>query len=172
MNILLLHSSTDGHTVKIMEYIGGHLNGRAVWGILDLNLQPEVNFAGFDRVIIGARLRYGKFNQNVYQFVSHYQTELEAADAAYFGVNLTARKPGKENPAGNPYIEKFLKSSPWQPRRMALFAGALDYSKYGFFDRNMIRFIMKITGGPTHPSTNEVFTNWQAVEAFADNVAA
>jgi menaquinone-dependent protoporphyrinogen oxidase len=171
MNILLLHSSTDGHTVKIMEYIGGHLSGRAACEILDLNLQPEVNFAGFDRVIIGASIRYGKFNQNVYQFVSHYQTELEAADAAYFGVNLTARKPGKENPAGNPYIEKFLKASPWQPRRMALFAGALDYSKYGFVDRNMIRFIMKITGGPTDPSTQEVFTNWQAVEAFADNVA-
>jgi menaquinone-dependent protoporphyrinogen oxidase len=172
MNILLLHSSTDGHTIRIMQHIADHLAGRGNCEIVDLNPQPHVPVRAYDRVIVGASIRYGKFSPLLYQFVTDHKDDLETVDAAYFGVNLTARKPGKENPDTSPYIKRFLKTSPWQPRRIALFAGALNYSMYGFFDRNMIRFIMKITGGPTAKSTDVVFTNWQAVGAFVDEIAA
>ncbi len=47
-----------------------------------------------------------------------------------------------------------------------MFAGKLDYPKYGPFDRFMIRFIMWITKGPTDPTTVVEFTDWQQVEAF------
>ena len=30
-----------------------------------------------------------------------------------------------------------------------MFAGKLDYQRYRFMDRNIIRFIMLVTGGPT-----------------------
>ena len=106
----------------------------------------------------------------MYEFVTHHKVGLEAVNAAFFGVNLTARKAGKDDPATSPYFKKFRKQSPWQPAATALFAGALNYSLYGFFDRNMIRFIMKITGGPTDPKTNQVFTDWQAVDAFVNRV--
>ena len=36
----------------------------------------------------------------------------------------------------------------------------------------MIRLIMKITDGPTDPTTEVVYTDWQAVEAFADLLLA
>ena len=169
---MLLHSSTDGHTVKIMQYIANYLADKASCEIVDLNPQPQVRISDYDRVIVGASIRYGKFNEKMYEFVSRHKAGLEAVNAAYFGVNLTARTPGKDDPATSPYFKKFRKQSPWQPATTALFAGALNYSLYGFFDRNMIRFIMKITGGPTDPKTNEVFTDWQAVDAFTDRVIA
>ena len=171
MKILLLHSSTDGHTVRIMQHIANYLGGRASCEIVDLNPQPDVAIKDYDRVIIGASIRYGKFNEKMYEFVTRYKEDLEVVNAAYFGVNLTARTPGKDNPETSPYFKKFRKNSPWQPANQALFAGALNYSMYGFFDRNMIRFIMKITGGPTDKKTNQVFTNWQAVDEFAERVA-
>ena len=171
MNILLLHSSTDGHTVKIMQHIADHLAGRANCEIVDLNPQPDVDIKGYDRVIVGASIRYGKFNKKMYDFVSRHKENLAAVNAAYFGVNLAARRPGNDDTDTSPYIKKFLKTSPWHPNRMALFAGALNYSLYGFFDRNMIRLIMLIMGGPTDLRTNEVYTNWQAVESFTDRIA-
>jgi len=170
MNILLLHSSTDGHTIRIMHHIADYLTGRASCEIVDLNPQPDVAVKDYDRVIVGASIRYGKFNQKMYEFVARYKEDLEAVNAAYFGVNLTARKSGKDDPETSPYFKRFMKTSPWHPRDKALFAGALNYSMYRFFDRNMIRFIMKITGGPTDPQTDEVFTNWQAVEDFASRI--
>ena len=172
MKVLLLHSSTDGHTVRIMQHIANHLAGRATCEIIDLNPQPHIPIKAYDRVIVGASIRYGNFNQKMYEFVTRYQADLEAVNAAYFGVNLAARRQGKGSPETSPYFKKFNKNSSWQPINRALFAGALNYSLYGFFDRNMIRFIMKITGGPTDRTTNEVFTNWQAVEAFVDRITA
>ncbi len=66
--------------------------------------------------------------------------------SAFFAVNLTARKPEKRSPQTNAYTRKFLLSSPWQPKQCAVFAGALRYPRYRWFDRVMIRFIMKMTG--------------------------
>ena len=46
----------------------------------------------------------------------------------------------------------------------------LDYQKYGLFDRQMIRFIMWMTKGPTDPKTVIEYTNWEAVDRFADTI--
>ena len=53
-----------------------------------------------------------------------------------------------------------------------VFAGKLDYPRYGFLDRQMIRFIMLMTRGPTDPTAIVEFTDWQRVEAFAQRIHA
>ncbi len=52
-----------------------------------------------------------------------------------------------------------------------MFAGSLDYQRYSFADRNIIRFIMWMTKGPTNPNTNAEFTDWNEVDRFAEHVA-
>jgi menaquinone-dependent protoporphyrinogen oxidase len=39
-------------------------------------------------------------------------------------------------------------------------------------DRHIIRFIMRLTGGPTDLHTDVEFTPWDEVRAFAGKVAA
>ena len=53
-----------------------------------------------------------------------------------------------------------------------MFAGKLDYPRYGFFDRQMIRLIMWMTKGPTDPKAVVEFTDWAKVDAFAHEVCA
>ena len=53
-----------------------------------------------------------------------------------------------------------------------MFAGKINYPAYGFWDRLIIRLIMKITKGPTDPNAVVEFTDWQQVERFAHRVAA
>ena len=60
----------------------------------------------------------------------------------------------------------------WRPKLLEVFAGKLDYPRYGVVDRIVIRFIMWLTGGPTDPATVVEFTDWRRVEAFARRVAA
>jgi menaquinone-dependent protoporphyrinogen oxidase len=55
---------------------------------------------------------------------------------------------------------------------MAVFAGKIDYQRYGFFDRQMIRLIMWLTKGPTDPMACVEFTDWSDVERFAQRVGA
>jgi menaquinone-dependent protoporphyrinogen oxidase len=79
---------------------------------------------------------------------------------------VVARKSEKNTPETNPYIKKFLKLSNWSPNKLAVFAGKIDYPKYGFFDRQIIRLIMFITNGPTDTSKSYEFTDWSKVEEF------
>jgi menaquinone-dependent protoporphyrinogen oxidase len=85
-------------------------------------------------------------------------------------VNAVARKPEKDSPETNPYIQKFLKLSNWNPALIGVFAGKIDYPKYNFVDKQMIRFIMWLTKGPTDTSQTYEFTNWGKVKEFANEI--
>ena len=76
----------------------------------------------------------------------------------------------KNQPETNPYLKKFLKEISWQPRQLAVFAGKLNYPIYSFWDKQIIRFIMWMTKGPTDPDTVIDYTDWNQVEAFGQLV--
>ena len=78
-----------------------------------------------------------------------------------------ARKPEKNTPDTNPYMQKFLELSKWSPKNLSVFAGKIDYPKYKFVDKQMIRFIMWMTKGPTDINGTFEFTDWKKVESFA-----
>ena len=82
-------------------------------------------------------------------------------------MNVVARKFEKNTPETNPYIKKFLKVSKWQPKKLGVFAGKVDYPNYNFFDKYIIKLIMFITGGPTDTSQSYEFTDWSKVDNFA-----
>ena len=167
MKTLILYSSTDGQTQKIAEFIAQHLNG-------EIRCEPLLatrNLQNFDRIIIGASIRYGHFNPQLNEFIEKNALALHVKRAAFFAVNLTARKAGKDTPETNAYVRKFLKTSRWNPAYCAVFAGALRYPQYDFFDRTMIRFIMKLTNGETNPTKEIEYTNWEKVRQFAQYLA-
>lgn len=58
--------------------------------------------------------------------------------------------------------------SPWKPTLIGVFAGALYYPRYGWFDKTMIKFIMSMTGGETDTTKEVEYTNWEKVALFAD----
>ena len=87
-------------------------------------------------------------------------------------MNVVARKPEKNTPETNPYLQKFLRRISWQPQNLAVFAGKIDYPRYDFLDRLAIRFIMWMTKGPTDPSAVVEFTDWDKVDEFARRVVA
>jgi menaquinone-dependent protoporphyrinogen oxidase len=49
---------------------------------------------------------------------------------------------------------------------LKVFAGKLDYKKYSFLDRIMIKLIMVMTKGPTNSKTEIEYTNWKDVVLF------
>jgi menaquinone-dependent protoporphyrinogen oxidase len=170
--ILILYATTDGHTAKIAERLRRALDtaGQAVT-LASVADHPQPDPAAFDKVVIGASIRYGRHSPLVSEFIDRYQQALDARPNAFFSVNLVARKPGKDHPETNPYLQKFLRRIAWRPRRLAVFAGKLDYPRYGFWDRKIIQLIMLITKGPTDPQTVVEFTDWGQVDAFARTLA-
>ena len=166
-SVLLAYSTTDGHTPRICERLRQVIEqqGHAA-RVVPLAQADALDLATFDVIVIGASIRYGKHQPEVAQFIARHQALLESKSNAFFTVNIVARKPNKNLPENNPYLIKFLRTISWKPKLLGVFAGKLDYPRYRFIDRQMIRFIMLITKGPTDPSVVVEFTDWQAVEEF------
>lgn len=169
--ILLIYSTTDGHThnicIRLKSLIENQNNSATLLPIQQAN-SIDINL--FDKIVLGASIRYGKHSPQVHEFIRKNAKKLEAKPNAFFSVNLVARKPGKHQPQTNPYLKKFLKKIPWEPNQLAVFAGKIDYPKYRFWDRLMIRLIMWVTHGPTDPKSSVEFTDWNQVTKFAGDL--
>lgn len=166
---LFLYSSREGQTKKIFQYIDKHLPDFEC-DVIDLHTVGDVDFSAYDKILVGASIRYGHLNKKLYQFIENNLKQLESTKVAFFCVNLTARKEdqGKDTPEGSAYIKTFLKKSPWKPELIGVFAGALYYPRYNWFDKMMIKFIMSMTGGETDTTKEVEYTNWEKVALFAD----
>ena len=163
--ILMIYSTTDGQTKKVLERIKVELADNDV-EIAPISCANELELTAFDKVVLGASIRYGKHKPEVFDFVKKQKKILEGKETYFFSVNVVARKPNKNTPATNPYMKKFLKKTAWKPDFIEVFAGMVNYPKYNFLDRNIIRFIMHITNGPTDVSQCHEFTDWESVKRF------
>ena len=170
--VVILYSTTDGHTVEICKRIKQTIetHGHSVQ-LLNVKDDPELVIGTFDKVVIGASIRYGKHQPLVNEFIKNNQVVLESHPNAFFSVNVVARKPEKNQPETNPYLQKFLRKIDWNPQLLDVFAGRIDYPSLGFVDKHMIRFIMWMTKGPTDPSLTIEFTDWDRVAEFAQKIA-
>jgi menaquinone-dependent protoporphyrinogen oxidase len=171
-NILIIYSTTDGHTKEICQRLQRVIEQEhhqvllaSIAECFAFNLHP------FEKIVIGASIRYGKHNPQVTEFIKQNETVLNEKPNAFFSVNVVARKAEKNTPETNPYLQKFLRKITWRPNHMAVFGGKINYPSYHFFDRLMIRFIMWMTKGPTHRDAIVDFTDWQKVEAFGRLIA-
>jgi len=166
-SFLIIYSSTDGHTKIICERITNFLNDGNLVELHSLEDAKKINLSNFEKIIIGASIRYGKHSKELYKFINLNKNILDQKKSAFFSVNVVARKPEKNTAETNPYINKFLKISKWKPNKIRVFAGKVDYPNYNFLDKYIIKFIMFITKGPTDTSQSYEFTDWSKVDDFS-----
>jgi menaquinone-dependent protoporphyrinogen oxidase len=169
--MLIAYSTVDGQTLKIcqrLQQLFQHMGHTSE--LVDIDHGAAVDPATFDQIVIGASIRYGKHRPEVYRFIEAHRSALERHAGAFFSVNVVARKPGKNTPDSNPYVRTFRRKTSWVPGVIGVFAGKIDYQRYGLIDRQVIRLIMWLTKGPTDPTSCVEFTDWQAVERFAQQV--
>ena len=166
-DFLLIYSTTDGHTLEICERLKQVIAQQGHQVTLNsIDDAPNTDLEPFDKIVLGASIRYGKHGKKVHEFIERNGQLLARKQNAFFSVNVVARKPQKNLPETNPYLQRFLKKISWHPDELAVFAGKIDYPRYGFRDRQMIRLIMWITKGPTDPRAVVDFTDWNQVDAF------
>lgn len=171
--ILIVYSTTDGQTRKICHRLQQRIEqeGHHVTAV-SIQEEPQIDMAPFDKIVIGASIRYGKHSPLIITFIEKNRLLLESKPNAFFSVNAVARKTEKNKPEQNPYLKKFLKRISWKPRELAVFAGKINYPSYRFIDRCMIRLIMWMTKGPTDPKAIVEFTDWEQVDSFGRTVSA
>lgn len=170
-SILLAYSSIHGHTRKICEALQMELERVGQRADVAPLANGDPDPTRYDLIVVGASIRNGEHNPAVLDFIRRHRALLDSKPGAFFSVNLVARKPDKNTPETNPYVRKFLAKAAWKPRLVGVFGGNLDYTRYGVFDRAVIRLIMWMTGGPTDPNAKVEFTDWDEVRRYAARIA-
>jgi menaquinone-dependent protoporphyrinogen oxidase len=171
----LFYATRDGQSRRIAERIANRLAAHGI-PVLPRDLAggsvTPSSLAAARLVVVVAAVRYGRPLPEAEQFLASYRTLREPPQLVLLSVNLTARKPGKDTVEGNAYLRKSIARHRLAPAFALAIAGRLDYSRYGWLDRQVIRFIMKLTGGPTDPKTCIEYTPWDVVDDVALRIAA
>lgn len=172
-HIVFVYSTIDGHSLEICERLQQVVEGDGHQAsLVELTPDSSIDLGEFDTAVIGASIRYGKHRPEVARFIERNVGTLETTSSTFFSVNAVARKPEKRTPDTNPYVKKFLTTISWKPSEIGIFGGKIEYPRYRFWDKTMIRFIMWMTKGPTDPNAVIDFTDWDEVEAFGERISA
>ncbi len=69
-NFLIIYSSTDGHTKKICQRIKNLLTDGNLVELISLEDSKKIDLSNFEKIIIGASIRYGKYSKELYKFIN------------------------------------------------------------------------------------------------------
>ena len=81
---LIIYSTTDGHTKMICERIKNFLTDGNLVELLSLKDSKKVDLSNFEKIIIGASIRYGKHSKELYKFIKLNKNILEQKNVLFF----------------------------------------------------------------------------------------
>ena len=125
MKILIIYSSTDGHTKKICEVIKENLINKGELHLTSIENVSETNVQFYDYIIIGASIRYGKHNRKVFDFIEKNLNIIENKKNAFFSVNVVARKNEKKHTKKKSIYKKIFIS----PEAISFITECIEHSK-------------------------------------------
>lgn len=174
MKILALYGSRFGQAKAVLGRIVRVLGdaGHSVTVVDAKAPPPGMAVEDYDGVVVAASIIMGRHESYVRRWAKANAAALAELPGAFVSVNGTSPESDREwRAAANRYLAQFLAQTGWRPRWTATFSGALRYSRYGPITRWIMKKIAKKEGGPTDTSRDYEFTDWEAVERFANMLA-
>jgi menaquinone-dependent protoporphyrinogen oxidase len=172
--IRIFVATRDGQSERIAQQIFRQISSRGIdvlLQVLPLATPHERNSDG-SLVVVVAAVRYGHHLPEAETFLALFNKNRSPPPLVLISVNLTARKEGRQSASNNPYLRKSIDRHQLAPVAAFAIAGRLDYPRYRWFDRQMIRLIMVMTGGPADGVSTIEYTNWNQVDSVASEIAA
>ena len=95
---LILFSSTDGQTLKICERIMEFEKNKNDCQIVSIPEAKNIDISQFQRIIIGASIRYGKHKDDLYDFIDSNIDQISVKENAFFSVNVVQESQKRTHP--------------------------------------------------------------------------
>ena len=132
-NILILYGTSEGHTATIAERIATVLQARGhAVKVVELTADSVGTIADYDAMIVASSIHAGQPHTKIRAFVQAHHEALHARPTAYVQVSLSTADPRPEQQTeAQGYADHFLQEVNWTPGRVALFGGALPFTRYG-----------------------------------------
>jgi menaquinone-dependent protoporphyrinogen oxidase len=178
--ILVFYATREGHTCRIAERVADriHARGLAVQIRSVGNDKARIDLDQCSAVILAASVHQGKHEPEMVGFVKRHFRQLQSLPSAFLSASLS--QAGAERIDATPeehtrfksdvqnMLNAFFQETHWHPDRVVPVAGALMYRKYNWVVRRIMKRIAKASGGSTDTTRNHDYTNWSALDRFAE----
>jgi menaquinone-dependent protoporphyrinogen oxidase len=170
--ILVAFHTTEGQTAKIADRIAEVLRDSGV----HMDVHPVASAPapdGYDGVVVGGSIHTGKYGGELVDYLRDHAHALDSMPSALFQVSLTSANPDEDHTAqAQQLVHELLDDTGFDPDLVAMFAGAVVYTKYGWVKRRIMRAIVAVEDVEADPTQDHEYTDWAAVEHFAADVQA
>lgn len=167
MRLAIVYFTREGQTARIAAHIAARLTAAGHEVACQSGAELS-DLAAYDAILVGASIHYGHHSLAALRWVRRHRQVLAGKPTGLFSVSLCGGGPGARPEAAGRYLANFQRHTGWHPALMASFGGALPYSRYSSFNRFLVRLFVRMAGGDTDVSRDYEYTDWQAVDAFAD----
>jgi menaquinone-dependent protoporphyrinogen oxidase len=172
--VLAIYGTMYGHTEKVVRRFARVLGnaGHDVTMYRADVLPADEDVGAYAACLVAASVKSGRHQASVRRAVRRHLTTLDGMPTAFVSV-CGALAPGWEQGRAEAakYVDRFRHETGWRPTEVLSVAGALAYTRYGLITRWIMKLISKRTGRPTDTSRDYEFTDWVAVDAFAERFA-
>jgi len=170
--ILVLYGTTDGHTAKIAARLGETFReeGRDVTvahaGSVVTDAWPE----RYDGVVVAASVHIGSYQRPVRRWVEAHAEQLSRMPSAFLSVclGILEHRPEVDRELQDMF-ERFLRRTGWRPTVVKPVAGAVPYTRYGWFKKWMMRRMVAKVSGDTDTTRDYEYTDWEDLRTFAQD---
>jgi len=155
MRVLVTHASRHGSTAEVADRIARAL----IAGGVQANAQPVNHvgdIAGYDGVVIGSSVYFGRWTRDAVAFVERNRTGLAGCHVWLFSVGPLGDQP-RTDPAD---VAEFAMSLNAVGHH--LFTGALDLHRLSFPERVIVKGVKAPIGD---------FRDWDEIDASAATIA-
>ena len=170
MKLLVVYATTDGMTARIAERIGvaARAAGSSAEVLNAAALPSGFDPSRYDGILVGASMHAQGYQRAATRFVRGHGDVLRMHPSGFFSVCLSiASKNPEERAESRRIAEQFPAKLGWKPDVVEIVAGALMFSRYGFWRRMAMKAIAKKEMGSVDATRDTVFTDWDAVDRFA-----
>jgi menaquinone-dependent protoporphyrinogen oxidase len=167
--ILVIYESLYGQTEKIAEYVSDVARYRGhTTSVVTADRASQLPIANHDAAAIFAPVYYSRHPRTIETYVRRNADLLAQRPCMFVSVSGSAASAEQTiRQEADRIAHAFVERTGIRPQIVATVAGAMSYPRYGFFLRNVLRFISWRAGAPTDTSRVHELTDWSVVDDVA-----
>jgi menaquinone-dependent protoporphyrinogen oxidase len=168
---LIVFHTVEGQSARIATAIAAELWSRGI----DADIWPAETAPApdaYDGVVVGDSIHAGRHSTELRRYLREHGAALRNCPVGLFQVSLASANDDSEHTAeAHELVEQLETEADLAPVVVAMLAGRLAYSQYGWLKKRLMRWISRREGGDTDMSRDYEYTNWDVVRSFADDLA-
>jgi len=144
MRALVAYGSKYGSTKEIAERVAKNLtqSGMSV-DLRDVKEDAAAKMSDYDLAVVGTGIYAGKWMKPVQKFLANSSSQSGKCKVAVFVCCMDAGDPKLKDDAAKRYLADVLREMPQlKPISTGLFAGVIDFNKYGFVVKGIMKSIV------------------------------